>query len=420
MRPAWSKNAGNFALVKNVMWRLRALPDVHMVGGTVRDLHLGREPRDIDVATSATVPEIKMLVRGLDGVTVTFVNEARSLVGLDVPIAHGCRAEVTTFRARRGGDIQEDLASRDLTVNAMAVSINDMDWVIDPHGGRRDLKRRVLRAVGSPEDRLEEDPGRAFRVARLSGQLGFKIDPDLMDACVRSAHLVADRVSAPRICLETRRAFAHAGKSMDFVTLIDRMGLLRRFFGDGRLAAYPDGWARDFQRQLERHAPPDVRWSLFLGTMVGRGLFHENCIIKDAAEQHKARGVMKAGRLISAALRGEIEVTGAARRKAQWRFRHIRKTMRDIEADLREQAPAPPPRALFVPLYEEDRLRPVVMGRHLVDAGIPERTREIGVGIRAAHEHQLESDEVLGLDDLVPVAVAAAKEAIKEASNAPA
>lgn len=143
-----------------------------LVGGCVRDLLRHAPVHDFDLATSAA-PErvLELLPRavpiGLHHGTVM------------VPTRCG-PIDVTTFRG--GGSLRDDLALRDLTVNAMA--LDPETWTLqDPFGGRDDLAAGRLRAVGDPQARLAEDPLRAVRVARLTAQLGFAVDPLLEDAC---------------------------------------------------------------------------------------------------------------------------------------------------------------------------------------------------------------------------------------------
>src|SRR5262245_28304929 len=162
----------------------------YLVGGTVRDVLLGRETdSSIDVATSLVPEEVmrrfdRVVPTGLAHGTVTILD------GL-VPI------ECTTFRtedrysdARRPDrvvftvDPIEDLDRRDLTVNALAFDPTSGE-LLDPHGGARDLERRVLRAVGDPLDRFREDALRPLRVARLSATLELEPDEALRDALAR-------------------------------------------------------------------------------------------------------------------------------------------------------------------------------------------------------------------------------------------
>lgn len=148
-----------------------------LVGGAVRDLLLGDSPAEFDVATSARPEEVvaafgRVVETGIAHGTVTVVEE-------------GLACELTTYRAGRAyaeageeafvGTIEEDLAMRDFTVNAMAFDPID-DRFLDPHGGLEDLRRRCLRAVGDPGERFREDPLRPMRGARFAARFGFRIE----------------------------------------------------------------------------------------------------------------------------------------------------------------------------------------------------------------------------------------------------
>jgi tRNA nucleotidyltransferase (CCA-adding enzyme) len=143
----------------------------YLVGGCVRNLLQGEEVGDFDVATSAA-PEkaLELLPRaipiGLRHGTVM------------VPTRDG-PVDVTTFRA--GPDIEADLARRDFTINAMAYD-PESEALLDPFGGQRDLAGRLLRAVGSAEDRFREDPLRILRAARLGATMELEISPEIEGA----------------------------------------------------------------------------------------------------------------------------------------------------------------------------------------------------------------------------------------------
>jgi tRNA nucleotidyltransferase (CCA-adding enzyme) len=174
----------------------------HVVGGCVRDVLLGRQAKDWDVATSALPEDVQKVFRrtiptGIAHGTVTV------LVGKE-------HVEVTTYRgegaysdARRpdhvvfGVGLDEDLARRDFTVNAIAYDPL-ADVLVDPFGGRVDLDARVLRAVGDPEARFREDGLRVMRAVRFAATLEMKIDP-ATEAAIPSALPSLARVSGERV-----------------------------------------------------------------------------------------------------------------------------------------------------------------------------------------------------------------------------
>ena len=188
--------------VRDILLRLEGAGyEAWCVGGAVRDLLLGREPGDWDVTTSAR-PEAVLalfaphaLPTGLRHGTVT--------------VGGGRGVEVTTYRL--DGDyldsrhpdhvtftasLREDLARRDFTVNAIAMDLRGQ--VSDPFGGREDLARGVLRAVGEPEKRFGEDALRILRGLRFAARLGFAIEPDTAAALHRCAPLLG-RIAPERI-----------------------------------------------------------------------------------------------------------------------------------------------------------------------------------------------------------------------------
>ena len=172
-----------------------------LAGGCVRDNLLGRRPSDWDIASSASPEEVLALFprcvpTGIKHGTVTVLSGGGSV-------------EVTAFRAEGGYSdhrrpdsvsfgcpLESDLARRDLTVNAMAMDA--AGEITDPFGGRDDLRRRLLRCVGEPERRFDEDALRMLRTVRFSAQLGFEIEPRTLEAIRALAHL-ASGLSAERV-----------------------------------------------------------------------------------------------------------------------------------------------------------------------------------------------------------------------------
>ncbi len=153
--------------VRSVIDRLhRAGHEAYIVGGAVRDLCMGRPATDWDVTTSAAPAEIASVFKGLRSFslkheTVTLVHEGRHY-------------EVTPFRGP-SQTLEDDLQHRDFTINAMAYDMGK-SVVIDPWGGRRDIEKRVVRGVVSPEERFREDPLRLLRAVRFAAELEFRLE----------------------------------------------------------------------------------------------------------------------------------------------------------------------------------------------------------------------------------------------------
>jgi len=201
------------------------------VGGAVRDVLRGAEPGDWDIATNAHPDEILKLFRhtiptGLQHGTVTIVTGR----GIESHI------EVTTYRgegaytdARRpdsvvfGVPLQEDLARRDLTVNAIAYDVAK-EQIFDPFDGVADLHAGVLRSVGVAVDRFTEDGLRVMRVVRFAAQLGFALEPDT-EAGIRPALPSLAKVSRERVSAELRKLLG-APKPSRGLALAHRTGIL--------------------------------------------------------------------------------------------------------------------------------------------------------------------------------------------------
>jgi tRNA nucleotidyltransferase (CCA-adding enzyme) len=182
------------------------------VGGAVRDALLGRSHLDWDLATAATPDEVTDIFGR--GRTVPVGVEHGTVGVLD---RHRGLHEVTTFRrdvrtdgrhavVEFGASLDDDLARRDFTINAIAYHPRRAT-LRDPYGGRFDLERGIVRAVGDPHARLREDRLRALRAIRFAGRLGFRIEPATWNAIVASAPYLR-RLSAERVRQELEKTMA--------------------------------------------------------------------------------------------------------------------------------------------------------------------------------------------------------------------
>lgn len=180
----------------------------YVVGGCVRDYLLGRPINDFDVATSALPEEMLEIFKdyrtvnnGIKHGTVAVVSEGRLV-------------EVTTFRSdgtytdsRRPDsvsfvrNIEEDLARRDFTINAMAY--RESEGIIDLYGGQEDLKNKLIRCVGDPHKRFSEDALRIMRGMRFASTLGFGIEEETLSAMLETKHLL-QKIAKERITSEFR------------------------------------------------------------------------------------------------------------------------------------------------------------------------------------------------------------------------
>ncbi len=186
-----------------------------VVGGTVRDELLGRPLKDIDLAVAGDVePAARAIAKAVGG-PVFRLSEAFGAWR----IVEGDR--VYDVSPLQGETIEEDLARRDFTVNAMARPLDRGD-LIDPRGGRADLEAKTLRVLGAGAYR--DDPLRPLRLARLAAELGFTPDPETERLTSDAAALVAE-ASPERQFAELRRLVVAAGV-LDGIALADRLGLL--------------------------------------------------------------------------------------------------------------------------------------------------------------------------------------------------
>jgi poly(A) polymerase len=239
-----------------VLYRLhRAGYLAYLVGGSVRDLMLGRRPKDFDVATNARPQEIRSLFRN------------SRIIGRRFRLAHvffrGHVVEVATFRAspeppespndweegeaeateeetaveslppRREelvfGTPAEDARRRDFTINALFYNLADFS-IIDYVGGIEDLNRGLIRTIGDPDQRFIEDPVRMMRALEYAVRLGFEIDAPTVEAIERQQALISD-ASSPRLTYELLECL-RSGQAAGIHAAWRRAGLFPRAFPD--------------------------------------------------------------------------------------------------------------------------------------------------------------------------------------------
>ena len=216
-------------LARQVAERLRAAGyQAYFVGGCVRDLLLGGEPKDFDVSTDAPPERILELFPGSDQVGEHF--------GVVLVKGGGKHVEVATFRSDRDyvdgrrptavrfeTDPRQDVLRRDFTINGLMMD-PETGEVLDFVGGRTDLGQRLVRAIGDPEVRFREDHLRLLRAVRFAARLGFAIEPATREA-IRRNHRAIAKVSAERIRDELSRILTEGGARYGF-ELLDATGLI--------------------------------------------------------------------------------------------------------------------------------------------------------------------------------------------------
>jgi putative nucleotidyltransferase with HDIG domain len=207
----------------------RAGKQVFLVGGAVRDLFLGKEAQDWDLATDARPEEVasqfrRVIPTGIKHGTVTIRYKGYSM-------------EVTTFRTESSysdgrrpdhieyaSTIEEDLSRRDFTMNAIALALPGGERV-DPFRGYDDIKARRIRCVGKAEERFREDGLRPMRAVRFASQLGFTVDKETL-AAIPEALFTTAKVSPERIRDELDKIIGSPKPSAAFL-LMEKTGLLR-------------------------------------------------------------------------------------------------------------------------------------------------------------------------------------------------
>lgn len=221
------------APVRDVVAELRRAGfQAFLVGGCVRDLILGKEPKDWDVATSAVPGEVQATFRrviptGIEHGTVTVVHR-------------GAHVEVTTFRSEADyvdgrrpssvqfhSDIEADLSRRDFTINAMAYE-PVAGALVDPFGGRDDLRARLIRCVRSADERFAEDGLRALRAVRFATVLDFQIEPSTFAAIPKTID-VFRKVALERVKEEFQKLLL-SPRAPEGLGLLQRSALLDAFF----------------------------------------------------------------------------------------------------------------------------------------------------------------------------------------------
>ncbi len=260
------------ATAKDIVARLqKAGFAAFWVGGCVRDFLLGREPQDIDIATDAKPEQVEKLFKRTIAVGKKF--------GVIIVLEGGQQFQVATFRSE--GDYQDgrrpekvvfsnaraDALRRDFTVNALfydPIAKTTHDWV----NGERDLRAKIIRTIGKPEERFGEDHLRLLRAIRFAAQLDFEIEPKTFAAVKRLAPKIK-LISAERIRDELLKLFRppYAARGLD---LFRDSGLMEQVFPeltatitcDQSPNYHPEGSVYNHIRLMLEQLPPDASASL--------------------------------------------------------------------------------------------------------------------------------------------------------------
>lgn len=277
-----------------VLYRLQqASHTAYLVGGGVRDLLLGRRPKDFDIGTSAHPYEVKKLFRncwvigrrfrlahvkfGLKTIEVaTFrknvpdpppdaaPDESTVVASVPEPLSRdGIIRRDNTF-----GTPEEDAFRRDFTVNALFYDIASYS-IIDYVGGLRDLEQRVIRSIGDPMVRFVEDPVRMLRAAVFASRLGFTIDPLVIDAVTALRPLIA-KASPARLLEEYYKILrsGHAEAGFRMLHELGLLGLMTPELTDPSDAVWEALARLDVYRRRFDTPPPELTNALLMGTLL--------------------------------------------------------------------------------------------------------------------------------------------------------
>jgi poly(A) polymerase len=269
----------------------------YLVGGSVRDLLLGRRPKDFDIGTSAHPYQVKRLFRncwiigrrfrlahirfGTKTIEVaTFRRQlsAEELAALDdQPPDHGIpvdehragRPDRLLHRDNTFGTPEEDAFRRDFTVNALFYDIGSFS-IIDYTGGLRDLEARVIRCIGNPEERFQEDPVRMLRAVAMAARLDFSIDPPIDTAIATHRGEIAR--SAPARLIEEFYKLLRAGASERAFRMLAERRLLEPIAHQLQKGAGEGMWrslsALDAYRHRFQATPDTLTNAVLLGSLI--------------------------------------------------------------------------------------------------------------------------------------------------------
>lgn len=211
--------------------------EAYLVGGSVRDILLKKSVKDWDLTTNATPKDLTKIFKN------SFYNNEFGTVGIPTKIeGKDSVLEITTFRTEKssspthkpdkvmwGKTIEEDLARRDFTINAIAMRIIDKPQafeLIDPYGGEKDINKKTVKAVGDADLRFKEDALRLLRAVRIATELGFQIEPNTWKQIIRDAALIK-HISFERIRTELLRIL-NGVNAYEGVILLQKSGLLEQ------------------------------------------------------------------------------------------------------------------------------------------------------------------------------------------------
>ncbi len=291
---------------------------LYLVGGSVRDTILGLKPKDFDYATDATPYEIREILEGTNATAIFGIGEKFGTIGA---VIDGQDVEITTFRTEKyeqgsrnpvvafGTSLVEDLSRRDFTMNAIAFD-PIFGGIIDPFYGQLDLRNKVVKAVGNPNKRFQEDPLRMLRAVRFAGQLDFEIEYYTLQAIKHQAHLMS-QISRERVVSEMSKILMQEKPSLGLAMLVST-GLMPYILPEIQALAemphdkrHKDVYAHTLQVVDQAPARLMLRWAALLHD-IGKPL-----TIEIGKEVHFLGHEVEGGRMTRSAL-NRLKMDGAS------------------------------------------------------------------------------------------------------------
>jgi len=207
--------------------------EAYLVGGCVRDLFLDKTPKDWDVTTNAKPEQIVSLFENTfyenEYGTVGIVNETEDAT-LKIVEVTPYRMEGKYSDSRRpdsvsfDASLENDLMRRDFTINAIALN-PQKNVVVDPYSGRKDIQNGIIKTVGNPKDRFEEDGLRIMRAVRLHAELGFTIEKET-ESAIKDTAILLEKIAKERIRDEFVRII-ESPNPMEGIVVCQRLGMLK-------------------------------------------------------------------------------------------------------------------------------------------------------------------------------------------------
>ena len=204
---------------------------LYLVGGSVRDVLMGKKPKDLDFVTNAHPDKVASMISSIGAKNV----DVGKAFGVNVLVGKNDTYDIATFRKEEYGEndphrptsveylktVEEDLSRRDFTINAMAYDVHN-DKLIDVYGGKKDLEDGIIRSVGDAKSRFQEDPLRIFRAFRFASTMGFKIDKGILDVIPEFvSNPKTNKLSRERVVTELEKILMSKNPEIGLKGIID-------------------------------------------------------------------------------------------------------------------------------------------------------------------------------------------------------